>query len=212
MFNISIGAADVPAFLWYCNFQRPTLCCLKEGVWQESGKGHRASRDNNTPSIPRISITSSPLMLTLRTSIDQQQPTCCHCSGGSQSSMQPCMDIFSGSVGDGSASRLGPGPDLNLQGNVKWCTNSCQTLICDGKEHNENTAQRTEEINEECSLYTIWFLCACVLNWIGTSSDKEPNLLLSAKLIMSFHHIGLWFKNYNNSNNCALTAEHAKYV
>lgn len=38
---MSTGAADVPPLLWDRYLQRPTLRCLKEGVRQEQGKGHR---------------------------------------------------------------------------------------------------------------------------------------------------------------------------
>lgn len=46
---MSTGAADVPALLWHCDLQRPTLRRLEEGVRQEPGKGHRANQDNNPP-------------------------------------------------------------------------------------------------------------------------------------------------------------------
>lgn len=106
--------------------------------------------------------------------------------GGSQSS--PTWTFSLAVLGDGLAQGLVH--DLNLWGNVRRCTNSCHTLICDGREHNETTAQRTEQRNEGSSLYTIWFLCACVSNWIGTAAlDKGPNLLLLGETIISFY----WF-------------------
>lgn len=174
---MSTGAADVPAFLWHCNLQCPTLLRLKEGVWQEPGKGHRANQNNNPPT-PNADIeaeywSAAAHLLPLQW-------------GGSQSS--PTWTFSLAVLGDGLAQGLVH--DLNLWGNVRRCTNSCHTLICDGREHNETTAQRTEQRNEGSSLYTIWFLCACVSNWIGTAAlDKGPNLLLLGETIISFY----WF-------------------
>lgn len=54
-----------------------------------------------------------------------------------------------------------------------------------------------EEKNEESSLYTAWFLSACVLNWIGAALDKGPNLVLLGKVITFYHAAGLWFKDNN---------------
>lgn len=58
------------------------------------------------------------------------------------------MDIFSEAVlGDGLAQGLVH--DLYLRGTVKRCTNSCHTLISDGRDHNETTAQGTEKGREK---------------------------------------------------------------
>lgn len=123
VFNMSTGATDVPAILWYCNLQRPTLCRLEEGVWQESGK---------TP----ISPTPIPGIIT-------SSPWCCHCDWVLIScsplaiTEQPCSPAWRFSLdlcrGMGLYPDEGLVHDLNLPGNVKRCTNSCRTLIYDGR-------------------------------------------------------------------------------
>lgn len=63
----------------------------------------------------------------------------------------------------------------------------------------EENIMRTQRSVNGGELLSHHMIC---MNWIDTALNKKgPNLLLLRILIMVFHPIGSWFKDYHNKYN-----------